>query len=529
MNPVSATPQQIVLQTAAARRQQWLVPVLLALFFSLWGLRGVDGSSISEDDAPRHALNGAFLLDVTRNHQIEHPAQYGYWYYSRLPALSLPYHPPVFPAFEALIYTLFGVNAFSARIAVAIATFAVVLLLYRLILRTHNEPILAAVVTIAFFGLPKIQKLSATVMLEVPALVFVLAALFFVMPDEDAFQTSRSLMFAVFAAISIWTKQTVFIILFPFIYVVIAWRWRILRKPVFWITIILIAISAVALALLGRQIEWNNMNQSWARMTALQQIVQNSAYYLRWKIIVGLLLLVLALATYWLPDGRKDVRNDRLYICWFISAMLVLMVAPAYSYRYLFFAFPPFLVILFNGMSRTARLMMPNRRWLVPILATCAVLGYGLAYPPVVLRGPAEAAMSLHKGGFRRILYCGTLGNGAFIFAVRSVDPGLDTIVIRGDKLADATFNPDALNSLIQRYGVDSVVLEHTASWEPWDRLSAGSLPFLSLQQVVIMTDSDHYRDGTLSLYRVNTPTHVPESSLKVPISILGRDVDLRF
>src|SRR5215469_10230252 len=159
-----------------ARHRGWarlltLASVLLAIFFGLWGLRGTStSSSIADYDTARHALNGAFVLDMVRHWKVAHPVQYGYWYYSRLPALSLPYHPPLFPVFEALVYGVFGVNTLAARIAIAIATFAAVLLLYRVILRTHNSPLLATMVTISFFALPRVQKLSATVMLEVPAL-----------------------------------------------------------------------------------------------------------------------------------------------------------------------------------------------------------------------------------------------------------------------------------------------------------------------------------------------------------------------
>src|SRR5215471_5415546 len=131
------------------------IPIVLALFFALWGMRGIAGADIADDDAPRHALNGAFVLDLVRHGQLAHPVQYGYWYYSHFPALSLPYHPPVFPAFEALVYAVFGVSTFAARLAVAIATFVAALLLYRVILRTHRAPILAASVAISFFALPK--------------------------------------------------------------------------------------------------------------------------------------------------------------------------------------------------------------------------------------------------------------------------------------------------------------------------------------------------------------------------------------
>jgi hypothetical protein len=165
----------------------------------------------------------------------------------------------------------------------------------------------------------------------------------------------------------------------------------------------------------------------------------------------------------------------------------------------------------------------------MPAVLFAAVLGYGLSYGPVELHGPAEAAKYVHDSGHRRILFCGSLSNGAFIFAIRSFDPQLSTIVIRCDKLAEDTFVPEHLNSLVRRYGIDSVILERTANPQAWDALGAGVLPFLSQEKLVSMTDTDHYRDGTLSIYRVKDPTNVPENTLKVPISVLGRDVDLHF
>ena len=251
-----------------SERLLWFIPLLLALFFALWGLRGAAGSSIADDDGPRHALNGAFVFDLVRHAQLAHPVQYGYWYYSRLPALSLPYHPPVFPVFEALVYSLVGVNAFAARLAEAIATFAAVLLLFRLVLRTHEPAMLATFVTISFFALRQIQKLSATVMLEVPALVFVLAALWFVTPDEDAFDSPRTLYFALFAAAAIWTKQTVFLLAFPLVFVAVSSKWRLLRRPYFWLSVALVAASAIGLGLVGRELDWNSINHSWAKMKA---------------------------------------------------------------------------------------------------------------------------------------------------------------------------------------------------------------------------------------------------------------------
>src|SRR3712207_7923897 len=48
--------------------------------------------------------------------------------------------------------------------------------------------------------------------------------------------------------------------------------------------------------------------------------------------------------------------------------------------------------------------------------------------------------------------------NGAFIFAVRGLDPGLRTIVLRGEKLPKRTFAPDEFESFAHRYGIQYVV-----------------------------------------------------------------------
>ena len=81
-----------------------ILPYLLALFFAFWGLRGVSYNNVVETDAARHAMNGAFIYDLIRNGELISPITYGEFYYSRLPALSLPYHPPLFPVIESFFF-----------------------------------------------------------------------------------------------------------------------------------------------------------------------------------------------------------------------------------------------------------------------------------------------------------------------------------------------------------------------------------------------------------------------------------------
>jgi hypothetical protein len=446
-----------------------------------------------------------------RHWKIAHPVEYGYWYYSRLPALSLPYHPPLFPAFEALIYSIFGVTLFSARFAVAIATAVAVLLMMRLLRKSHGSPLLALMVTASFFALPTVQRLSNTVMLEIPALVFVLAAFLFLLPEEEILQTRRALGFAIFAAAAIWTKQTVFLLPLPLLYVLVSGRWNLLRRSYFWISIFAVGASGIGLAMLARELQWNGINQSWAKKSALLHLAHNWTYYLHYG-LPGLVLLGLCLLSYRLRGGGDDFGRDRLYIAWMLAAVLVLLAAPAYSPRYMFFSIPPLLVLLYSGLRRIVGRMSPQHGWVLAATVCLLHVAHGRVTARAVnLRGPAEVANILHVSGHRRLLYCGGSTNGAFIFAVRTNDPSLSTIVIRGDKLADSTFAPEELRTFVQRYGIDAVVLERTAHPQPRADLTLQTSQFTPLEQVLHVTDSDHQMSGSLSVYRVPNPSKVPE------------------
>src|SRR6266481_2307403 len=94
-----------------------LITAGLALFFGWWGFRGAPGSNPIFPDASRHMLNGAMLYDMMRTGNVGRPVAFAQSWYARLPAISLPYHPPLFPLFESLFYAVFGVRYWAARLA----------------------------------------------------------------------------------------------------------------------------------------------------------------------------------------------------------------------------------------------------------------------------------------------------------------------------------------------------------------------------------------------------------------------------
>src|SRR3954452_17653872 len=78
-------------------------------------------------------------VDMFRDGGLLHPIAYLKAYFGRLPALSMPYHPPVFPAVEALFYAALGIRPATPRIAVAFTVFGSVLSLYYVVLKTQRS------------------------------------------------------------------------------------------------------------------------------------------------------------------------------------------------------------------------------------------------------------------------------------------------------------------------------------------------------------------------------------------------------
>jgi predicted membrane-bound mannosyltransferase len=155
-----------------------LIPYILAVFFALWGLRGVTNTDVGFFDASRHAMNGAFIHDLVVARQFTSPIEFGRLYYSHYPATSLPFHPPLFPAIEALFFSIFGVNVFTARLTVALAVAVSVVLFHRLVRATHDSHVISAASVLTFFSFPWSQWPANDVMLEFPSLAFMLGALY---------------------------------------------------------------------------------------------------------------------------------------------------------------------------------------------------------------------------------------------------------------------------------------------------------------------------------------------------------------
>lgn len=535
---------------ARSSHRRWWLGIAIALSFAAWGMRSVGAYNVIETDAARHAMNGIFLRDLLMRGDFHNVMAYARDYYAHLPALSLPYHPPLFPMIEVVFYSLFGVSILSARLAVGVSIAVSALALFALVLKTHRSTATAALSTITFLALPEALWLGSDVMLEFPTLVFTLLAIHCLYPVGATYSRSRALAFGILAGAAVWTKQTaVFLVALPLAYVVFLRRWRLLAESGVWIAT---AVSGgIVAALAGLSIPVNSAGVMQAipgapiplYLAYYRLIVRNSTYYSThyYEVTgpVGLVLLaalVLGLALEFFRRGRRDAAETpglwdetALYLAWTLTSLGVLFILRPLATRYMFFTYPALIVAGYGALVRLAG-MLPGRKTALAAAGVLTLLAFfQFPHRTHYLHGPDETARILAGIHPSRILYCGGT-DGNFILNYRLARPGLETTIITGDKLPPGIFTPAKFEEFAHEYGVQYVVLEDAAGWQrPWRQLVQANLPNMVLERQLHLDSSTKRWQGSLRIYRFTNPSPNPKSDLAMRMFMIGGVMDFQL
>jgi len=533
---IAAGPYQERDSARAGRILIVCVPVLIAAFFFVNALRGIGDTGVIDTDAARHALNGAYVYDAVRTGQILHPGEYGMRYYGNLPALSMPYHPPLFPAIEALFYAVFGVGLTAARLAVATSVALAAILLYFLVQTSFRDRIMAACVTITVMSLATSQLVARDVMLEFPSMAFALGALFCLRHLDGDFSYRDAVLFAVLASAAAWTKQhTIFVGAVPVLYAVLSRRFRILLRPQLWVALAIFAAGVGALLFVSLHFNGAGLDQVGSTpASAGWNLGINFRYYMKWagenipKMpgIFTAICLVIYLAA--IRKGADRKIGVTLYISWMALIVALLSVTTG-SYRYLFFLYPAAIVVLFAMLFRGCAFFWGQRRaWYLPAALTAVWLIAGLRLPPEYLRGPSQAAAAVvERGTPTRILYAGE-ADGNFIFSIRSLEPKLEIRVIPGEKVAGENFSPAAFEQFCRQYAVKWVVVEDGPIRRRWSPLVDAPTRSMKLERTVALeSNRTRWHTGRILIYRFENSTDRQGGVLTLPVPKIGRNIDV--
>jgi 4-amino-4-deoxy-L-arabinose transferase-like glycosyltransferase len=518
-----------------------LAPYALGLYFALWSLWGVGRTGIVDTDAARHAMNGAFVYDLVRSGHLAHPVEYAEQYYGHLPALSMPYHPPLFPAIEALFFAIFGVKLFTARLAVAVTVGASAVLLYRLTEAMLESRVLAACVTATVLSLGSSQFVAQDVMLEFPAMAFLLAALHclkdIALKKGDGYSMKSAVWFAIFAAAAFWSKQHAVLlggvaVLTP----LLSGRWRTLfRKPII-ASVALFGAAVIAYMFLSSRFHNVGIHEAASSAADLGWIAKATIpAYFEWAKadLAGFpaVFAVCAMAASVLSWRREGVRfRLGLYWAWIVSTALVLADLGDTNNRYLFFLFPATITLGYAWLYRgCARVWGKRTAAIVASVFALVWVASGWRHQREFLRGPSEAANMVAQAGPARVLYAGE-GDGQFIFAVRAADPKLQMTVISGGKLPREAFQASRLEEFCARFGIDWLVVENAPIAHAWNAIEASPPAFLHLERSIPLESTRvRWRSGSLNVYKVLRGSAAPGGVLQVPVPRLGGSISVKL
>jgi hypothetical protein len=413
-----------------------LVLVVLGLF-----LAGAPvDNAFSWPDAPRHALNGAFVLDLIRDHPFGDPTGYAYDYYVKYPALTILFYPPLFYFFLAPFYALFGVSQTSAIAAEFVCYALLAIGSYRLA-RFWLPPLFAFCAALILIAAPEIAYWGRQVMLEIPAFALLVWSAYFFMCHLSERRIVWLYLAAALAVLAMYTKLTAAFILIVYLLTLLQARGaEIFRDKHSYIILALAVIGTIPLAVLTVKFGQANM-QSVSGLSDAEvsrRSISGWIWYAKqmpsqigWP---ALLAFIAGLGVLFMQRAR--LAGFLPLLLWLVVGYLLFSAIDLKEARHSVFLLFPLAVLGVFGVT------MLLRKW--PPVAALSVLAIALATlgmtaftrPVQYVSGYTQVADFIAKEAPKDsgVVFSG-YRDGSFIFTMRTHEERRDLTLIRADKL----------------------------------------------------------------------------------------------
>lgn len=508
-----------------ARTRHSAVPwmLLLAATVTILFLTAPQDGDFWWSDAPRHALNGVFLLDLLREMPLGDPVGFAERYYAQYPALSILFYPPLFPLTEAAVYALFGVSHFSAQLTVALYWAALAAGVF-VLARRWLSPAQSFAAAVLFASVHETACWGRQVMLEIPVYTWLVWSAVAYLRYLDTRRPPFLFAFAALALGALYTKQTA-VFLIATLGGLLVWETRgtVLRNRNFWIAVFASFAALVPLALMT--VKFGLVNVKAAQGETGQELsrfaLANWTYYLEklpdqlgWPVLLCALLYPIVR---YLRPGHNPAPSDERMLGWWVLAgyvffSLVALKEPRHS---LLILLP---LVLFAVTAVTASL---PRRLATPVilLFAAAQLGYAVLVdrPPTIGGYERAAALVADRAPKDSLVLFSGYRDGSFVFNMRSREDRRDLAVLRADKLLlkvkikrelgveERGLTAERLSASLDRYGVSYVVNQPNF----WDDLPAMRLlqdllrtpQFEKIGEIPVTGNIPH-ADQVLEIYR---------------------------
>ena len=418
-----------------------LYPLLLSLVVLGLFLTGAPtGEAFSWPDSPRHALNGAFVLDFVKAMPFAHPVAFAFDYYAKYPALTILFYPPLLYVFLAISYALFGVSQSSALIVEFVFYVALAIGTYRLA-RLWLAPMSAFGAALILAAAPEVAYWGRQVMLEIPTFAFVVWSAYFFL--RYLRERSISLLYwaAALLVLAMYTKLTAAYV--AIVYAVLLYRLHgraVVRQRHYWIIALLGVLAVIPLVVLTLKFGQANIQSaggvpdarvSRATIAGWLWYARKMPSQLGWP---ALLSAVAGLV--YVLSRRERIGTFLPLLLWLAVGYLFFSAIDLKEARHSLSLLPPLCILAALGITAIAAR--------VPRLAGPGIVLIGLATlyltaftrPVEYVAGYKDVANYIAQIAPKdSVVAFSGYRDGAFIFAMRTHEERRDLSIVRTDKL----------------------------------------------------------------------------------------------
>lgn len=533
-------------------QRTWQLVCVLCVWLYLWSLQFDNDGLWFRGDAARHALNGFFWIDYLRDFTWQ-AKSYALSYYARYPAIDPASRPPLFYLLEGAAFALIGPSPYVAKGVVLCFSLVAALYLWAWLRRWVNEE--AGWAAALFLLLPGISRWSHTVMLNVPALAFSIAALYHTRAWIDTPKAFLRDFWPVPALTlcAILTYYTAGIVVFAIVGSVMVHRG--LGRPGGSKKIFLLALALIGLLPFAWLIvRWAPMHVSWVVPKPMNILrLSNWTFYPALVLhLCNLHLLVLALIG--AVSGFRS-RRWRLevisFVVWIFSLYIPLSLFEAKDLRYALLLSAPLVGLGTLAVVQIStwltdhipqwRLTSKNTASAVFLALVLLQIYLAASYRVTSVSGYKEVAAFLSQVAPEEPVFYDGFYDGTFVFYTRAGDPELRRRVVLGNKLLytssifpgwkQQTFvqSPeDVIEVLRERGGCRWLAIEmgrDTDSLDPMRYVrQAVKTPAFELVRSFPITADDTTH---VEVYRFTLPIREVQE-VELPFAVLGPDVKYR-
>jgi Dolichyl-phosphate-mannose-protein mannosyltransferase len=391
-------------------------------------------------DAPRHALNGAFMLDFIRQMPLHHPVSFAYDYYRQWPALTILFYPPLFYVSLLPFYLLFGVSEASALIAETVWFFLLAWGAFRLS-RRWLGPAGALAVALLLTAGPQTFYWGQQVLLDIPGYAILVWAAKYVLDYMDTGERRPLIVAAVLGVLAVWMKyNAAWFLLVMALSILVTRGFKVLReRAVIEATVIGLVLLTPVLVLFHKFGTYD-LKQAYAPGQEGPGLLAALLFYgkaipqiLSWPVVL-LASLYAAMAS-WQPRYRIDRNSAVLLGIWLVLGYLFYSSIALKEQRIALAIFFPMVVAAVLVIDRS--LAGHSWRGYVPLALGAGLMAWSIATVPApYVTGMRQAAQIVSRVAPKQtnVAFWGRF-DGTFVFGMRAYGNRPDMGVVRMDKI----------------------------------------------------------------------------------------------